>query len=72
MNFPFVFLGDIGKFPAAIRYGSYVIRGQWAVNAGKSDVVLSVLFENFRRLSVGLLRTVAVSSEVSAHCLVLD
>jgi hypothetical protein len=72
LDFPFVFLNDIGKFPVATRSLSYAIRSQWTVDAGKSDVVFSILLENLGRLSVGLLRTVAVSSEVSARCLILD
>lgn len=67
-----MFLNDIGKFPAATRSLSYAIRGQWTVDADKSDVVFSILLENLSRLSVGLLRTVAVSPKVSARCLILD
>jgi len=67
-----MFLDDIGKPPAATGSMSYTIRGQWTVDVGKSDVVLSILLENLGRVSVGLLRTVAVSSEVSARCLILD
>jgi hypothetical protein len=72
LDFPFVFLNDIGKFPAATRSLIYAIRGQWTVDADKSDVVFSILLENLGRLSVRLLRTVAVPSEVSARCLILD
>jgi hypothetical protein len=67
-----VFLVDIRKSPAATRSMSYAIRGQRTVDIGKSDVVLSILLKNLGRLFVGLLRTVAVSSEVSARCLILD
>ena len=67
-----MFLDDIGKPPAATRLMSYAIRGQWTVDGGKSDVVLSVLLENLGRFSVGLLRAVTVSSEVSARCPILD
>ena len=67
-----MFLNDIGKFLSATRSLSYAIRGQWTVDADKSDVAFSILLENLGRLSVRLLRTVAVSSEVSARCLILD
>jgi len=72
MYFTLVFLVDIGQSPGPTRVMSYAIRGQGTVDVGKSNVVLSILLENLGCFSVGLLRAVAVSSEVSARCPILD
>jgi hypothetical protein len=50
-----MFLVDIGESQAATGSMSYAIRGQWTVDVGESDIVLSILLENLGRLSVGLL-----------------
>ena len=70
--FPFVFLFDIGKLPAATFSLSYAIRDQRTIDIGKSNKVLSILFENLCRFAVGLLRAPTISPEISTHSLILD